>query len=292
MAVDWIKMRTDLYRDPKVCLIADMLIDSTSELSKYINQQTKRDMTVTRNVMRHVTVGALVSVWGVLRHRGKRHDDDLHINNCGSWIVDDIADIPGFGEAMMRAGWLVEDKNDIVFPRFFEEFNVDPEENMKIKNAERQRKYREKHKEESNANSNVTVTSQSNVREEKRRDSKHTCDDVPEFNEFWSSYPRKVAKPTALKSWLKQKPPIKEVLFALTQEKRRWTDPQYIPHPSTWLNQRRWEDVMEVTQKEAVQDKVIAMLNAKGIQNVVRLPNGTYQSGSRYFGATGMEFSF
>ena len=24
---------------------------------------------------------------------------------------------------------------------------------------------------------------------------------------------------------------------------------QYIPHPSTWLNQRRWEDEMEVKQK-------------------------------------------
>lgn len=119
-----------------------------------------------------------------------------------------------------------------------------------------------------------------------------TTHDPEGFVRFWESYPRKEAKAAALKSWQSKKPKIEDVLLALQTEKQRWTDPKYIPHPSTWLNQRRWEDILVNVQAEASKDKVIAMLNAKGIQNVVRLPNGTYQSGSRFFGATGMEFSF
>jgi hypothetical protein len=69
------------------------------------------------------------------------------------------------------------------------------------------------------------------------------------FEKFWKVYPRKVAKPTASKSWLKS---IEGDAFLPKQivadiEKRtrlRWwsKDKTKIPHPSTWLNQRRWED--------------------------------------------------
>lgn len=169
MAGDWIKMRTDLYRDPKVCVMADLLLDKDSQLSLYVNQNMQRDMAVTRNVMRNVIVGALVSVWGVLRHRGKRVGDDLLIKNCTAHVIDDLSEIAGFGEAMLAVGWVKEnndDPNSIVFPSFFEEFNVDPTQEIKAKNAERQRRFREKQKE----NSNVTVTPNSNAREEKRRE--------------------------------------------------------------------------------------------------------------------------
>lgn len=172
MSGDWIKMRTDLYRDPKVCLIADALMDPSGELAGYINQNMQREMTVTRNVMRNVTVGALVSVWGVLRHRGKRVEWDLAIKGCTISVVDDLADIQGFGEAMESVGWLKQAPEGIVLPRFFEEFNVDPSEDAKAKNAERQRRYREKQAEKSNGERNVTVTSKSNGREEKRREEK------------------------------------------------------------------------------------------------------------------------
>lgn len=170
MAGDWIKMRTDLYRDPKVCVMADLLLDKDSDLARYVSQNMQRDMSITRNVMRNVTVGALVSVWGVLRHRGKRVDDDLVIKGCGLSVVDDLSDLPGFGAALLFVGWVKETTEAIVFPRFFEEFNVDPSEELKAKNAERQRRFREKKKAESNVTVDVTVASQSNAREEKRRE--------------------------------------------------------------------------------------------------------------------------
>ena len=70
-----------------------------------------------------------------------------------------------------------------------------------------------------------------------------------EFESFYSSYPRKVAKPQAKKAWSKNKCVLAEVLPALEQHKKTWKDPQFIPHPATWLNQRRWEDETIIKQE-------------------------------------------
>jgi len=167
MAGDWIKMRTDLYRDPKVIAMAELLLDKDSPTAGYVNQNLQRDMAVTRNVMRNAVVGALVSVWGVMRHQGKRIDDDLVSTETPLWALDDIADLHGFGDAMATAGWVVDTEESLVFPRFFSEHNVDPNETAKDKNRERQKRFREsKRNALCNVTDNVTVT----VREEKRRE--------------------------------------------------------------------------------------------------------------------------
>lgn len=66
------------------------------------------------------------------------------------------------------------------------------------------------------------------------------------FEEFWQSYPKKVGKDGALKSWLKTKPRIDDVLQALAWQKEsdqwRRSDGQFIPNPATYLNQGRWQD--------------------------------------------------
>jgi hypothetical protein len=182
MVGDWIKMRTDLYRDPKVCVIADLLLDSDSDMARYVNQNYQRNMTVTRNVMRNAVVGALLSVWGVMRHRGKRNGDDLNCHGVSVSVIDDIADMRGFGEAMAHVCWVVEDDNCIVFPRFFADYNAEPGVQGKSKNAERQRRFREKKKAESNDVGNVTnnVTRDVTVthREEKRREEKKKEKDI------------------------------------------------------------------------------------------------------------------
>jgi hypothetical protein len=73
--------------------------------------------------------------------------------------------------------------------------------------------------------------------------------DVDGFEAFWNAYPRKVAKQAALKAWTRLQPDgsLKaEVQKALARAKRtrQWTRDggEYIPHPATWLNNRRWED--------------------------------------------------
>ena len=71
------------------------------------------------------------------------------------------------------------------------------------------------------------------------------------FDAFWSAYPRKVARAAAMKAWTKQKPILSKVLVALEWQSKTdgWQKDagQFIPHPASWLNGRRWEDAREVT---------------------------------------------
>ena len=70
-----------------------------------------------------------------------------------------------------------------------------------------------------------------------------------EFESFWKDYPKKVGKGAAEKSWLKNNPPLDVVLSAIEIQKNteQWSkeNGQYIPHPATWLNGKRWEDEVE-----------------------------------------------
>lgn len=73
----------------------------------------------------------------------------------------------------------------------------------------------------------------------------------PLFEQFWKAYPKKTNKAFARKVFDKLKVDqalLDKMLKAIAaQIKTTWKDkdPQYIPHPSTWLNGERWED--EVT---------------------------------------------
>lgn len=74
-------------------------------------------------------------------------------------------------------------------------------------------------------------------------------DETPEFMAFWQAYPSKVAKSVALKAW-HQIPDVNTLLpkimagLVMATKSDQWTkdNGQFIPNPSTWLNQRRWED--------------------------------------------------
>src|SRR3990167_10204389 len=63
------------------------------------------------------------------------------------------------------------------------------------------------------------------------------------FEQFWQAYPRKVAKELARKK-LPIGNELGKILQALEAQKKskQWQDSQFIPHPATWLGQRRWED--------------------------------------------------
>ena len=68
------------------------------------------------------------------------------------------------------------------------------------------------------------------------------------FNRFWSLYPRKVAKVAAQRSWKRLTNKNVDSIFKVFHEHLiRWSfkEIQFVPHASTWLNQRRWEDELE-----------------------------------------------
>lgn len=68
------------------------------------------------------------------------------------------------------------------------------------------------------------------------------------FAQFWSAYPRRVAKKSAWKALerVHRNQEVEfEVLIAAVKNFARsvaGNDPQYIPHPATWVNQGRWDD--------------------------------------------------
>lgn len=74
-----------------------------------------------------------------------------------------------------------------------------------------------------------------------------------DFENFWSCYPRRVGKGPASKAFERAKkaglPDHLTVAIIIEKHKKgaAWLDDngKYIPHPATWLNQRRWEDDVE-----------------------------------------------
>ena len=70
-----------------------------------------------------------------------------------------------------------------------------------------------------------------------------------QFEDFYKQYPRKVKKQD-VKKWFNKNKPSKElfnkIINSLNEFKKSkdWTkdNGQYIPHPTSWLNQKRWED--------------------------------------------------
>ena len=69
------------------------------------------------------------------------------------------------------------------------------------------------------------------------------------FDAFWSAYPKKTGKEAARKSFARAKADIGTMLSALEVQKQseQWTkdNGQFIPNPTTWLNQGRWEDEVQ-----------------------------------------------
>lgn len=74
----------------------------------------------------------------------------------------------------------------------------------------------------------------------------------PLFEEFWKLYPRKVGKAKAMSTYFNlmrgEKDPAlsKKIIQGLERSLKVWAtekrEKQYVPHATTWLNQRRWED--------------------------------------------------
>lgn len=71
------------------------------------------------------------------------------------------------------------------------------------------------------------------------------------FDRFWEAYPRHIAKQHARKAWaaaMKHAEPDKIIAAAKTfATSHGATDEKYIPHPATWLNGKRWEDIKPVS---------------------------------------------
>ena len=93
------------------------------------------------------------------------------------------------------------------------------------------------------------------------------ADEIRLFQMFWEAYPRKVAKVVAEDAFHKtvsgDKDPVglvNRMIAALEVQKKDWNwvkdEGRFIPHPTTWLNQRRWEDVVTSQSPETETDNI------------------------------------
>ena len=121
--------------------------------------------------------------------------------------------------------------------------------------------------EQNETNENKTEETESNFpkendnkkREQKTKNKKQ--EQEQKFARFWTAYPRKVSKETARKAFERLNPDddlLAAMIEAIERQKLspQWQENggQFIPHPATWLNGRRWEDepqtirAVEITQ--------------------------------------------
>lgn len=98
-----------------------------------------------------------------------------------------------------------------------------------------------------------TNTERETERETQQRARARSIDVDHDFETFWMSYPKKVGKKDAFKSFQKARksglPDIHVLVAAIEQQRKsdqwRRDNGQYIPNPSTWINQGRWDDVLK-----------------------------------------------
>lgn len=132
MAGDWIKMRADLHTHPKVVRMASAL---------------KAD--------RLRIVGGLHSAWCLF----DVHSVDGFLDGYSAETLDDLIGFPGFSRAMMAVGWLEEDGESLVMPRF--EAHNGQSAKRRAQDADRKRNVRK---------TSASDADKNRTREEKRRE--------------------------------------------------------------------------------------------------------------------------
>lgn len=95
----------------------------------------------------------------------------------------------------------------------------------------------------------TTASSEAASNGGRRNPRQHT--EPARFAEFWAAYPRKVKKPLAMAAWARASKTTdpQVILDALPAHLAEWAgrDIKHIPHPTSWLNARSWEDELKPT---------------------------------------------
>ncbi|HWI50109.1 MAG TPA: hypothetical protein VNU45_18010 [Rummeliibacillus sp.] len=111
---------------------------------------------------------------------------------------------------------------------------------------------------------NPTHTKERINTKERKRKKKDMVIGISEFDKFWEVYPKKVGKEAAHK-WFKKNNPSEQFVSMLisdlqTRIKSEWNgkDKQFIPHPASYLNGKRWEDEI-ISPLNTNQEKEVKM---------------------------------
>jgi hypothetical protein len=273
MAGDWIKMRRGLRHDPKVIAITRELagrrdfMNWWSDPVRVTCHEHVTECVTFANVTR-VTVCALLDVWAALNNA---------IGNDGKapfmclQDIDDIAEIPGFGEAMASVGWVIElEDGSLVFPNFSENNSPSKARTSTAKtDAERAAAYRARKKAEG-ATPDAVTPSRHVTTEKRREDSKEreragatpppgTPDLADQAQAVVAAYPRKEKVADALTIVLGQLRDGEsfEAMLAGTKAcaaviRTLPSGPsnRYVPGAEAFFRAKRWADDPETLRRQ------------------------------------------
>lgn len=251
--MSWIKWTHGLSRKPEVMQIAYRLGRS-----------------------RHEVAGLLMEWWEWtdvnvnIDESASGYDPDacpgvVRVGEDGLRMIDAITGVTGMAEALVSVGWASIENGNLVLPNFGRHNG----KSAKARALDAARKRADRR----NSVRNPSGSKPDKIRnrgEEKRGEKSNTPQppvggsvgkpaktpkppkpkaEHPHFAAFWAAYPRKTAKPTASTAFDRINPDdatFASMLAALERQRHSpdWCKEggRFIPHPATWLNQRRWED--------------------------------------------------
>lgn len=250
MAGDWIKWTKGLTRKPEVIQVAHRL-----------------------KISRHAAAGLLMEVWEwaddnvLIDETVSGFDPDncpgiVRLGDQPEQLFDATFDVAGLADALTAVGWIAIRSGSLTFPNFARHNGKSAK--ARALDSARKRTVRSVSP-VGVPNVSGSEPDKTRIRGEKRRREKRPPNPPPgegcaAFDEFWKRYPRKENKPGAFKAWkaLAPAPPLIEVIFAAIDKQRRrgCLEPRTvdgrstIPHPASWLNGHRWEDLIEGPQPE------------------------------------------
>ena len=232
--MSWIPISTTLRDSPEVLRIAK-----------------------TSGANRYEVIGCIITIWCY----GDSHaDDDGRLKWHG---VDEVARIiegkRKIVEAMVQVDWLQFDGEDAILPNWGK-WNSKSSK-ARISNARRVSSFRTRAKaktENVQPEHQKTLLGLQDGQEQRQIEGKPTAGGARPgkaefqgaFNTFWQCYPRHTAKKLAeasfMKFMLEKRVSLDFILQKIDEHKKteQWQNPTLVPHPATWLNQRRWEDEM------------------------------------------------
>ena len=228
MAGDWIKMRSNLWDDPRVARIVDLTDSSEAAV-----------------------VGALYWLWAT----ADQHSSDGIMPGLTLRAIDRKTGVQGFGDALVAIGWLADHPEGVRIVRF-DEHNGS---SAKRRSTDAQRKATVRRLSASDADIEPTDCGcDVELEKEKEKEKKNpptprrgngSASAPPGFDEFWAVYPKRRNRGDAEKAWAKLKPTTAlqaEILQAVEVAKARddWRKDggQFVPYPASWLNAKGWQD--------------------------------------------------
>jgi hypothetical protein len=227
MSTDWIKMRVDLRTHPKVVRMASAL---------------KAD--------KLRVIGGLFAVWAIF----DAHSVDGALEGYTLAAVDEELGWRGFGASMQAIGWLVDDEDGLIAPRFGDHNGA----SAKRRALDNDRK-KSSRSADPTANGSWNKDGQmsacdadrSRTREEKRREEKEIPPKPPEgFVEFWDAWPktvRKGGKAECERVWRQHR--LEAMADTIVEHVRAMTKTEgwakqggdFVPAPVVYLRGKRWD---------------------------------------------------